>query len=52
MILSGGVDLLQGSALYPRSLSIPFPLNSMSIKGRESMGNIVTKQSVDRIVRA
>ena len=39
-------------ALYLRNLSIPFPFNSMSIKGRESMGNIVTKQSVDRIVRA
>ncbi len=39
-------------ALYLRNLSIPFPFNSMVVKGRESMGNIVTKQAVDRIVRA
>lgn len=39
-------------ALYLRNLSLPFPFNSMAIKGRESMGNIVTKQAVDRVVRA
>ena len=39
-------------ALYLRNLSLPFPFNSMAIKGRESMGNIITKQAVDRIVRA
>lgn len=38
-------------ALYLRNLSIKFPLNSLAIKGRESQGNIITKHSVDRVVR-
>ena len=38
-------------ALYLRNLALPFPLNSLIIKGRDSIGNIVTKQAVDRIVR-
>ncbi|MBX7207423.1 MAG: DNA gyrase/topoisomerase IV subunit A [Verrucomicrobiaceae bacterium] len=39
-------------ALYLRNLALPFPFNSMAIKGRDSMGNIITKQAVDRVVRA
>lgn len=38
-------------ALYLRNLTIKFPFNSMAIKGRESQGNIITKHSVDRVVR-
>jgi len=38
-------------ALYLRNLSIKFPFNSITIKGRESQGNIITKHSVDRVVR-
>ena len=38
-------------ALYLRNLTIKFPLNSLAIKGRESQGNIITKHSVDRVVR-
>lgn len=38
-------------ALYLRNLSIKFPFNSIAIKGRESLGNIVTKHAVDRVVR-
>lgn len=38
-------------ALYLRNMQIRFPLNSLAIKGRESQGNIVTKHSVDRVVR-
>lgn len=39
-------------ALYLRNLSIEFPFNSIAIKGRSSIGNIITKHSVDRVVRA
>lgn len=38
-------------ALYLRNLTLKFPLNSIAIKGRESQGNIITKHSVDRVVR-
>ncbi len=38
-------------ALYLRNLSIKFPFNSIAIKGRSSQGNIITKHSVDRVVR-
>lgn len=38
-------------ALYLRNLTIKFPFNSLAIKGRESQGNIITKHSVDRVVR-
>lgn len=38
-------------ALYLRNLQIKFPFNSLAIKNRESQGNIVTKHSVDRVVR-
>lgn len=38
-------------ALYLRNMQIRFPFNSLAIKGRESQGNIVTKHSVDRVVR-
>ncbi len=38
-------------ALYLRNLQIRFPFNSIAIKNRESQGNIVTKHSVDRVVR-
>ncbi len=38
-------------ALYLRNLTIKFPFNSVAIKGRESQGNIITKHSVDRVVR-
>ncbi len=37
-------------ALYLRTLSLKFPVVSMAIKGRDSLGNIVTKHAVDRIV--
>lgn len=39
-------------ALYLRNLALAFPFNSMAVKGRDSMGNIVTKHAVDRVVRA
>ncbi|MBK8095144.1 MAG: DNA gyrase/topoisomerase IV subunit A [Verrucomicrobiaceae bacterium] len=38
-------------ALYLRNLTIKFPFNSLAIKNRESQGNIITKHSVDRVVR-
>jgi len=38
-------------ALYLRNLTIKFPFNSIAIKGRDSLGNIITKHSVDRVVR-
>jgi topoisomerase IV subunit A len=38
-------------ALYLRNLTIKFPFNSIAIKGREAGGNIITKHSVDRVVR-
>lgn len=38
-------------ALYLRNMQIRFPFNSLAVKGRESQGNIVTKHSVDRVVR-
>lgn len=38
-------------ALYLRNLQIKFPFNSLAIKNRDSQGNIVTKHSVDRVVR-
>ena len=38
-------------ALYLRNLSLSFPMSSLQIKGRESMGNIVTKHAVDRVVQ-
>ncbi|MEZ5387956.1 MAG: DNA gyrase/topoisomerase IV subunit A [Prosthecobacter sp.] len=38
-------------ALYLRNLSIKFPFNSIAVKSRGSQGNIVTKHSVDRVVR-
>jgi topoisomerase-4 subunit A len=38
-------------ALYLRNLQIKFPFNSIAIKNRESQGNIITKHSVDRVVR-
>ena len=38
-------------ALYLRNLQIKFPFNSIAIKNRDSQGNIITKHSVDRVVR-
>lgn len=38
-------------ALYLRNVAIQFAFGSIAIKGRGSMGNIVTKHSVDRVVR-
>lgn len=38
-------------ALYLRNLSINFAFGSIAIKGRGSMGNIITKHAVDRVVR-
>ena len=38
-------------ALYLRNLTIKFPFNSIAIKNRDSLGNIITKHSVDRVVR-
>ena len=38
-------------ALYLRNLTIKFPFNSIAIKNRDSQGNIITKHSVDRVVR-
>ena len=38
-------------ALYLRNLSLKFPFNSIAVKSRGSQGNIVTKHSVDRVVR-
>lgn len=37
-------------ALYLRNLSLRFPFASLAVKGREAMGNIVTKHAVDRVV--
>jgi topoisomerase-4 subunit A len=37
-------------ALYLRNLSLKFPVAALTIKGRDSQGNIVTKHTVDRIV--
>jgi topoisomerase-4 subunit A len=37
-------------ALYLRTLSLKFPVAALAIKGRDSLGNIVTKHAVDRIV--
>lgn len=37
-------------ALYLRTLSLKFPVAALAIKGRDSLGNIVTKHSVDRVV--
>jgi topoisomerase-4 subunit A len=38
-------------ALYLRNLSLNIPMASLSIKSRGSLGNIVTKHAVDRIIR-
>ena len=38
-------------ALYLRNLALKFPFASLAIKGRDSIGNIITKQSPDRVVR-
>jgi topoisomerase-4 subunit A len=38
-------------ALYLRNLILTLPISSLAIKSRSSLGNIVTKHSVDRIVR-
>ena len=37
-------------ALYLRTLMLKFPVVALAIKGRDSLGNIVTKHAVDRIV--
>lgn len=37
-------------ALYLRTLSLKFPVAALAIKGRDSLGNIVTKHTVDRVV--
>lgn len=37
-------------ALYLRTLSLKFPVAALAIKGRDSLGNIVTKHAVDRVV--
>jgi topoisomerase-4 subunit A len=37
-------------ALYLRTLSLKFPVMSLAVKGRDSLGNVVTKHAVDRIV--
>ena len=39
-------------ALRLRNLARPFQFGEMVIKGRAAKGNIVTKHSVDRVVRA
>jgi topoisomerase-4 subunit A len=38
-------------AMYLRNLALKFPFGSLAIKGRDSIGNIITKQSPDRVVR-
>lgn len=38
-------------ALYLRNLILTLPISSLAIKSRSSLGNIVTKHAVDRIVR-
>jgi topoisomerase-4 subunit A len=38
-------------ALYLRNLTLKFTFASLAIKGRDSIGNIVTKQSPDRVVQ-
>ncbi len=38
-------------APYLRNLELKFPFDSLAIKGRDSIGNIITKQSPDRVVR-
>ncbi len=37
-------------ALYLRTMSLKFPIAALAIKGRDSLGNVVTKHAVDRIV--
>jgi topoisomerase-4 subunit A len=37
-------------ALYLRTLSLKFPVAALAIKGRDALGNLVTKHAVDRIV--
>jgi topoisomerase-4 subunit A len=37
-------------ALYLRQMQLKFPIAALPIKGRDSLGNIVTKHSVDRVV--
>ncbi len=37
-------------ALYLRQMQLKFPVAALAIKGRDSLGNIVTKHAVDRIV--
>ncbi len=37
-------------ALYLRTTSLKFPIAALAIKGRDSLGNVVTKHAVDRIV--
>lgn len=37
-------------APYLRNLALKFPFRELAIKGRDSIGNIVTKQSPDRVV--
>ena len=37
-------------ALYLRTLSLKFPVMALTVKGRDSLGNIVTKHAVDRVV--
>lgn len=38
-------------ALYLRNLTLTIPMASLAIKGRSALGNIVTKHSVDRVIR-
>ena len=37
-------------ALYLRQTQLKFPIAALPIKGRDSLGNIVTKHAVDRVV--
>lgn len=37
-------------ALYLRNLSLKFPVAALAIKGRDALGNLVTKHAVDRVV--
>jgi topoisomerase-4 subunit A len=37
-------------ALYLRQMQLKFPIAALPIKGRDSLGNIVTKHAVDRVV--
>jgi topoisomerase-4 subunit A len=39
-------------ALRLRNLARPFQFGEIAVKGRAAKGNIVTKHSIDRVVRA